>query len=55
MSKWSHDVHTFLVSYWDVYEVHKVFEKSPFYYYQYLSGILVKPPDGGNSREEKQT
>jgi len=36
----------------DLYDVHwdvidKVFEKSPFYDYRWLSGILVTPPDSG--------
>ena len=44
--------YVFAAPYGDVYEVHSakidnVVEKSPFYGYQYLSGILVTPPDSG--------
>jgi RHS repeat-associated protein len=43
--------HTFLLSFGEVYEVHwdqekdKLYEKSPFYDYQWLSGMVVTPPE----------
>jgi RHS repeat-associated protein len=44
------DVHTFLYSYGDVFEVHwdkidNVYEKSPFQTYIWLSGVVLTPPD----------
>jgi RHS repeat-associated protein len=43
--------HTFLYSYGDIYEVHwskekdDLYERSPFYDYEWLSGLMLTPPD----------
>jgi hypothetical protein len=43
--------HTFMCSFGMVLEVHlvqagsKLYEHSPFYHYQYLSGVVLIPPD----------
>jgi hypothetical protein len=43
--------HTFLCSYGMIFEVHwesigaDLYERSAFYYYPWLSGVMVTPPD----------
>jgi hypothetical protein len=48
-------VHTFLISYGMVFEVHwaaigeGLYERSPLYSYRYLDGVFLVPPDAGFS------
>ena len=48
-------MHTFLLSYGMVYEVHwdkigkDLYARNPFYFYEWLDGLVVTPPDSGFS------
>lgn len=52
--------HTFLYSLGDIYEVHwteerdNLYERSPFYSYEWLSGLMITPPDSGFVSEDRK-
>ena len=52
------DVHTFLYSYGEVFEVHwknidDVYQKSSFWNYEWRAGLMTTPPDSGFSSDPR--